>query len=179
MWDATSFTTRAAKQGLKSQREVVVPALATEKLTEPRVDVGAWGHPGLPHMRLDLTVVDAEALHYSSVMRKAQEQAPQQHKRRRRKKTKMEKTKGGIGVMGIALQLSGRFGPGLDTLLRQLAGYKRAIAKAAGKSQRTTPTGMADTPERRAGQIYRCDHPLGRRASGLERKVSALALTFA
>ena len=41
--------------GLTSQREVVVPALVTEKLTEPRVDVGAWGHPGLPHMRLDFT----------------------------------------------------------------------------------------------------------------------------
>ena len=47
--------------GLKSQREVVVPALVTERLTEPRVDVDAWGHPGLPHMRLDFTVVDAEA----------------------------------------------------------------------------------------------------------------------
>ena len=33
-----------------------------------------------------------------------------------------------------AMQLSGRFGPGLDTLHRQLAGYKRAIAKAAGKA---------------------------------------------
>ena len=47
--------------GLKSQREVVVSALVTERLTEPRVDVDAWGHPGLPHMRLDFTVVDAEA----------------------------------------------------------------------------------------------------------------------
>ena len=37
--------------GLKSQREVVVPALVTERLTEPRVDVDAWGHPRLPHMR--------------------------------------------------------------------------------------------------------------------------------
>ena len=62
--------------GLKSQREVVVPMLATEKLTEPRVDVDAWGHPGLPHIRLDYTIVDAEALHDSSAMRKAQEEAP-------------------------------------------------------------------------------------------------------
>ena len=31
------------------------------------------------------------------------------------------------------MQLSGRLGPGLDTLLRKLAGYKRAITKAAGK----------------------------------------------
>ena len=50
--------------GLMSQREVVVPALVTDRLTEPRVDVDAWGHPGQPHMRLDFTVVDAEALHH-------------------------------------------------------------------------------------------------------------------
>ena len=35
--------------------------------------------------------------------------------------------------MGISMQLSGRFGPGLDTLLRRLAGYKRAISKALGR----------------------------------------------
>ena len=81
--------------GLKSQRELVVPALATEKLTEPRVDVDARGHPGLPHMRLDLTVVDAEALHYSSVMRKAQEQAPAAAQAEKAKESTYGKTKGG------------------------------------------------------------------------------------
>ena len=117
--------------GLKSHREVFVPALATEKLTEP---LDAWGHPGLPHMRIDFTVVDAEALHYSSVMRKAQEQAPAAAQAEQAKESKDGKTKGGIGVMGIAVQLSGRFGPRLDTLFRKLAGYKRAITKAAGKN---------------------------------------------
>ena len=62
--------------GLKSQRDVIVPMLATERMTEPRVDVVARGHPGLPHIRLDYTVVGAEAFHYSSVMRKAQGKAP-------------------------------------------------------------------------------------------------------
>ena len=81
--------------GLKSKREVVVPALATEKLTEPRVDVDAWGHPGLPHMRFDLTIVDAEALHYSSAMRKHKSRRPLQHKWRKRRKANMEKTKEG------------------------------------------------------------------------------------
>ena len=84
-------------------------------------------------MRLDLTIVDAEALHYSSVMRKAQEQAPAAAQAEKAKESKYGKAKGGIGVMGIPVQLSGRFGPGLDTLLRKLAGYKRAITKAAGK----------------------------------------------
>ena len=35
--------------------------------------------------------------------------------------------------MGISMQLSGRFGPGVDTLLRRLAGNKRAISKALGR----------------------------------------------
>ena len=51
---------------------MLVTTLATEKLTEPGVDVDAWGHPGPPHIRLDFTVVDAEALHYSSAMGKGQ-----------------------------------------------------------------------------------------------------------
>ena len=119
--------------GLISQREVVVPALATEQLTEPRVDVDALGHPGLPHMGLDFTVVDTEALRYSSVMRKAQEEAPAAAQAEKAKGSKYGKTKGGVGVTGIAVQLSGRFGPGLGTLSCKLAGYKRASTKAAGK----------------------------------------------
>ena len=54
---------------LKSQREVIVPTLATEKLTEPRVDVDSLWRPGLPHIRFDFTVVDGEAPHYSSAIR--------------------------------------------------------------------------------------------------------------
>ena len=34
------------------------------------------------------------------------------------------------------MQVSGRFGPGLDALLRRRAGYKRAITKAAGRDER-------------------------------------------
>ena len=84
--------------GLKSQREVIVPALVTEKLTEPRVDVDAWGHPGLPHIRLDFTVVDAEALHYPSAMRKAQDTAPEAAQAEKAKESKYGKTKGGVGA---------------------------------------------------------------------------------
>ena len=39
----------------------------------------------------------------------------------------------GVAVTGISLQLNGRFGPGLDMLLRKLAVYKRAFSKAAGR----------------------------------------------
>ena len=84
VWAATSYTMLAAE---------VVPALVTDRLTEPRVDVDAWGHPGLPHMRLDFTVVDAEALHYSSAMRKAQDTAPAAAQAE-----KSKENKGGVGV---------------------------------------------------------------------------------
>ena len=65
-------------------------------------------------MRLDFTVVDAEVLHYSAAMRKAQDTAPAAAQAEKTKENKYGKTKGGIGVTGIAMQLSGRFGPGLD-----------------------------------------------------------------
>ena len=79
----------------------------------------AWAHPGLPHIRLNLTVVDAEAVHYSSAMRRAQDTAPAAAQAEKTKENKYGKAKGGVGVTGIAMQ---RFGPGL-----------RAITKAAGR----------------------------------------------
>ena len=91
------------------------------------------GHPGLPHTRLDFTVVDAEALHYSSAMRKAQDTAPAAAQAEKTTENKHGKTKGGVGVTGKAMQLSRRFGLGLDALLRRPAGYKRAVTKAAGR----------------------------------------------
>ena len=60
---------------LKGQREVVVPMLATEKLTEPQFDVDAWEHTGLPHIRLDFMVVDGESFTTSLSCEKAREGA--------------------------------------------------------------------------------------------------------
>ena len=79
-----------------SQPEVVVPILATEKLTEPRVDVDAWEHPGLPHIRLD----------DSSVMRKGQEKAPAAAQSERMNESKYGRGRGGVGVTGVSMQLS-------------------------------------------------------------------------
>ena len=52
---------------------------------------------------------------------------------KREKATTYGKPLGGVGVTGLGLELSGRFGPQLDDLLRRLAGYKRAIQTAAGR----------------------------------------------
>ena len=48
--------------GLTSQREVL-PALETMTMTEPRADIDAWGHPGLPQIRHDLANVDETSFH--------------------------------------------------------------------------------------------------------------------
>ena len=177
IWVATSYTCLLRSRTQVTEREVVVPALLTERLTEPRVDVDAWGHLGLPRMRLDFTVVDAKALHHSSAMRKAQDTAQAAAQAEKTKENKYGKTKGGVGDTGIAMQLSGRFGPGLDALLRRLAGYKRAITKAAGRDGGRSPTEVAKTPEPCARQIRRCDNPVGHRAQGLERSVERVALS--
>ena len=68
----------------------------TERLTEPRVDVDAWGHPVLPHISLDFTVVDAEVLHWSSAMRKVQDTAPAAAQAEKTKENEHGKTQGGL-----------------------------------------------------------------------------------
>ena len=107
-----------------------MPALATEKLTKRQVDVEAWGHPGLSHLRLDFRVIDPRAQHFGSAHR---EIAGAAAKAEGAKAEKYGTPIGGVGVTGLALELSGRFGPGLDGLLRRLAGYRRALQSAAGR----------------------------------------------
>ena len=80
--------------------------LATEKLTEPRIDVDAWEHPGLPHIRLDFTEVDAESLGESSVMRTGQVKAPAAAQSERMNESTYGRGRGGVGVTGVSLQLS-------------------------------------------------------------------------
>ena len=108
--------------------------LATERMTEPRVDVDAWGHPGLPHIRLDHTVVDAEALHYSSVIEKGTRKSASCSTRRENQGEQvMDTRKEESELRASRCSSVGRFGPELDTLLRKLTGYKRAIGKAQGR----------------------------------------------
>ena len=66
-------------------------------------------------------------------MRKAQGKAPAVAQADKTKASKYGNASGGIGVTGIAMHVSGRFGPDFDTLLRKLAGYKRAMGKALGR----------------------------------------------
>ena len=38
-----------------------MPALTTEKFTQPRVDIDVWGHPGLARLRIDFTAISADS----------------------------------------------------------------------------------------------------------------------
>ena len=122
--------TACVSAGLRAQREVVVPALATAKLTEPRVDVDAWGHPGLPHLRLDVTVTDPLAERHKAAA--AQQHGAADHAEDGKAK-KYGKPRGGVGVKGLGLELTGRLGECFAALLRQLAGLARAGRAALGQ----------------------------------------------
>ena len=140
--EAGCHTNACCEAGLKSQRKEILPTLATEKLTEPRFDVDAWEHPGLPDIRIDFAVVDEGALHYSSAMRKGQEEAPAAAQAERAKTNKYGKAKGGVEVTGISLQLNGRFGPGLDVLLRK-RGVQTSTQQSSRQTWRTTTARVA------------------------------------
>ena len=116
--------------GFGAQTEVVVPALATPKLTEPRIDVDAWGHPGYPHLRIDFTVAGNAAKRYQQAIA-TPAQAAETAERGKRNKYGAAAA-GGVQVSGAALELKGRHGPGLDQLLRTLAGLARAKATQKG-----------------------------------------------
>ena len=149
---------------------MIVPTLATEKLTDPRVDVDAWENPGLPHIRLDFTVVDEEPLHCSSAMRKGQEEALTAAQAERVKTNKNRKAKGGVGVIGIStahrtIWLRVGHAPS------QACGVQTSNQQSSRQRRRTTTARVAKTSERSAGEVHRHDSPLGHRAQGLERNV--------
>ena len=68
--------------------------------------------------------VSIEKTHAPATAAKIAEQA---------KVTKYGTTPGGCGVQGMALELTGRFGPELDAHLRRCAGLARAKSTAHGK----------------------------------------------
>ena len=111
--------------GLAAQREVVIPELRSAKLTEPRVDVEVWGHPGLPRMLLDFTVRKAGATAAGAAARAEADKA-----------SKYGQGRGGTVVTGVAMETSGRHGPGLDAYLRMMAGLARSIDKQKGQQPR-------------------------------------------
>ena len=67
------------------------------------------GHPGLPHVRLELTVVDAKRCY--PAMNASTGEAPAATQAARVKSVQFGRTMGGVGVRRVAIQLIGRFGP--------------------------------------------------------------------
>ena len=108
----------------------------------------------------------------SLAMRRGQELAPAAPQAEQATAAKCGRDR---GVTGLSLQLGGRCGPILDTLLRMLAGYRRAISKAAGKDGGRS-LHKWKTFECIAGKVHRRDNPPCRRAQGLEREVVRTSL---
>ena len=157
--------------GLKSQREVIVPTLATEKLTEARVDVDASRAP-------------TAAAH-----------STQLHSRRRRSSSLLfsdaQRTRrgtgrgtGGASERKQIRESEGRSGSHwhLSTAQRTIwARVRDASSQACGvqasnqqrswQRWRTTTARVAKTSEHGAGEVRRRDSLLGHRAHGLERNV--------
>ena len=142
---------------------------------ETQRDVDAWEHPGLLHIRFDFSVFDAGAARLRTSLwpcaegRSWPQPAPQAEQATAAKCGRDRR------VTGLSLQLGGRCGPILDTLLRMLAGYRRAISKAAGKDGGRS-LHKWKTFECIAGKVHRRDNPPCRRAQGLEMEVVRTSL---
>ena len=128
--DHTTFHDAAADElarfqraaGLRSRREVVVPALAKPGLQEPRADLETWGSAALPHQHSDFTLVSPWAA------RNLQASAAEPGKVARLAETaKTDKyaVGGGTAMVGLAMEAGGRHGPQLAAHLGLLASLAR------------------------------------------------------
>ena len=153
-----------AQRGANRQREVIVPTPATSSLKHG-LTWGAWGHPGLPHTRLDCTVVDEGAHHYSSAIRKGQEEAPAAAQAEASENEQVRESEG--------RSWSHWHLPAAQRTIRPVVGHAPSHACEVQQSSlqrwRTTTARVAKTSERSAGEVHRLDSPLGHRAHGLER----------
>ena len=171
-------TQRLLRSGAQiAEREVVVSALVTERLTEPRVDVDAWGHLGLPHMRLHFTVVDAEALascplaHEKSAGCGAGCSTSRENEGEQIRKSD---TRSWSHRHSHAAQRAVR--PGTGRTSPEDCGVKESDHQGSREGRWTVTAGVAKAPKRCAGQMHRCDNPLGHRAQSLQRSVELVAL---
>ena len=102
-------------------------------------------------------------------MRKAQDTAPATAQAENAKESKYGKTKAGVGA-----QRAVRSGTGCT--LPEACLVQASNHQGSGKRRWTVTTRVAKTPERGAGQIHRCDNPIGDRAQGFERSVDSISL---
>ena len=115
--------------GYSALCEQVIPTLFTPKRREPRLDVELWGHTAAPDALLDVTVCAPWAARY------AHDPATATTTAEKRKDDSYPRI-GGIGVTGIAVDLYGGFGPGLSSLLSDLANLARTRDISRGGAPR-------------------------------------------
>ena len=102
--------------GFCALREQVITELATPLRKEPRVDVDAWGLAAEPRSLLDVTVTCPFASRYEG--RDASTSGEQ-------RKDKEYPSHAGLAVTGVAVDVYGKHGPAMDSLLVRAADLAR------------------------------------------------------
>ena len=118
----------AREAGFTSRREQVIPELATASCPSPVMDVDGWGVPGADRLLLDFTMRSGAAARYRWGQR-AQAAASAEDD-----KTKRYPPAGGLLPRGIGMEVLGRHGPELRSLLAELADRARHAAVLQGKA---------------------------------------------
>ena len=115
--------------GYNGLREQIIAAFATPQRLEPRLDVELWGHSCAPDVLIDVTVCAPWAARYSAAPTKATTSAEI-------RKNGAYPATGGISVTGAAVDLLGRFGPQLSSLLDEWATLARTRDISRGVAPR-------------------------------------------
>ena len=125
----------ATQAGLHSVREIVVPELATPRIRQPRADIQMWGHPSLPLLHGDATVISTHrrAANVARATPGAAADAAERAKARKYGEA------GGVSVLGLCMEFGGRHGPRLQQLLGQLASLARQQCALAGAPATRAP----------------------------------------
>ena len=113
--------------GFQCRREQIIPELASASCPSPQLDIDAFGVAGADRLLVDFTMRCSAATRYRWGERADAVASAEADKQRRYPPT------GGISVRGAAMDVLGRHGPGLTSLLEELADRARLCALEAGR----------------------------------------------
>ena len=114
--------------GYTCRREQVTPELATDDRPSPVMDCDAWGVAGAERLLIDFTLRAGGAARYGQGSRAAAAASAEADK------LKAYPTQNGVSVRGVAMEVLGKHGPELQTLLHELADRARATAIQQGRA---------------------------------------------
>ena len=114
----------AIQAGYQAKREQVVPELASAKCMSPQLDIEGWGLHGQPRLLVDFTIRHPAASRYAAG-RSSTAAATDE-------KLAHYQPRGGLQVQVAALEVYGKHGAGLRTLLEGMADQARQRDVAMG-----------------------------------------------